>query len=143
MSLFQYCVPCLSRNYLRHSSSRSHSQVAPVRSRNHSKLLLRPARCLLQKLDHWCTCQEVYSPLADTGHSLTLLQQQPQTKRLVQQTAAPSHPVHRSPPPINHAVQSDIHRDGAADFRSLDEFTFVYSFAKDLPNIFGNLEDDV
>ena len=65
----------------------------------------------------------------DRRHSFP--EEQPQTKRFVQQAAAPSHPGRRS---------SQRH---ALNFRQLiNQFPFVFSFAKDLPNIFGNDEDD-
>ena len=65
----------------------------------------------------------------ELGHSLP--EQQPQTKRLVQQAAVSSHPGCRSPQPH------------APNFRRLiDQFPFVFSFAEDLPNIFGNEEND-
>lgn len=73
--------------------------------------------------------QKVYSPLPEPGNSLP--EEPPQAKCFVQQAAVPSNPGRHSPHP------------DAADFRRLiDQYPFVYSFTKDLPNIFGNLEDD-
>ena len=60
------------------------------------------------------------------GHSLS--EQQLQTKKIVQQAAVPSNPTHRS-------SEQDVQR-------RIDQFPFVYSFAEDLPNIFGNQEND-
>lgn len=69
-------------------------------------------------------------------------QQQLETNRLVQQTAASSYLAHHPLPPVN-PVEPDFHQLPAAESRRLTgEFPFSYSIAKELPHIFGNLEDD-
>ena len=41
------------------------------------------------------------------------------------------------------AVLPEDHQDSAAEFKSLaDEFPFSYSIAKELPHIFGNVDED-
>ena len=69
-------------------------------------------------------------------------QQQVAGSRLVQQTAATSRLTHY-PPPAVKPFEPDFHHLPATDSRHLaDEFPFSYSVAKELPQIFGNLEDD-
>lgn len=127
MTLFQRCVPCLSQNCRHLSSSNSHSQLlAPIHNRNHSNLLLCPVRCLLQKLArcyyHYC--------VPDPGHGL------PEQHAAADQTSCSA-----SPSPIKPCAP--LATTDAADFRRLiDHFPVLYSFAEDLLNIFGNLEDD-
>ena len=59
-----------------------------------------------------------------------------------QHTATASFPARRSLPLLN-SVEQDIHQLLAVEPRRLaDEFPFSYSNAKELPHIFGNLEED-
>ncbi|KAL9960303.1 hypothetical protein ACROYT_G033748 [Oculina patagonica] len=76
------------------------------------------------------------------GQVYRVQQQQPQTNHVAKQAAASSYPAHISLPPVN-PVEPDIHQAAAADSRCLtDEFPLSYSIAKELPHIFGNLDDD-
>ena len=69
-------------------------------------------------------------------------QQQVVSSRLAQQTTCTSHLTHY-PPPAVEPVKPVFSQLPAADFRHLtDEFPFSYSIAKELPHIFGNLDDD-
>ena len=78
--------------------------------------------------------QQAYLPFTDPLHRIP--QQQP--TRLVQPTSVPSYPAHHS---LVNPVEPDMHQ--VADSRCLlDEFPFSYSIAKELPHIFGNLEED-
>jgi len=70
--------------------------------------------------------QQGYLPLPNPGHNLS--EQQLQTENFVQQAAIPSNPAHSS-------SEQDVRR-------RIDQFPFVYSFAENLPNIFGNQEND-
>ncbi|KAL9960306.1 hypothetical protein ACROYT_G033751 [Oculina patagonica] len=84
--------------------------------------------------------QQAYPPFPGPLHGIR--QQQPQTNYVAQQTVATSYPVHHSLPPVN-PVEPDIQQAAVADSRFLaDEFPFSFSIAKELPHIFGNLEDD-
>ena len=60
------------------------------------------------------------------------------------QTAASSYPTHYSMPAGNPvAVPREISQFPDADPKSLtDEFPFSYSIAKELPHIFGNVDED-
>lgn len=56
--------------------------------------------------------------------------------------AAASFPAHQ-PLPLVNPVEQDIHQLPAIQPRNLaDEFPFSYSVAKELPHIFGNLQED-
>lgn len=69
-------------------------------------------------------------------------QQQVVSSRLAQQTTCTSHLTHYHPPAVE-PVKPVFSQLLAADFRHLtDEFPFSYSIAKELPHIFGNLDDD-
>jgi len=70
--------------------------------------------------------QQGYLPLPNPGHNLS--EQQLQTENFVQQAAVPSNPAQSS-------SEQDVRR-------GIDQFPFVYSFAENLPNIFGNQEND-
>ena len=60
------------------------------------------------------------------------------------QAAASSYTTHRSMPtgdPV--VVLTEDYQDRAVEFKSLaDEFPFSYSIAKELPHIFGNVDED-
>ena len=76
------------------------------------------------------------------GPTERILQQQVVSNRLAQQTAATSRLTHY-PPPAVKPVKQDFSQLPAADSRQLtDEFPFSLSIAKELPHIFGILEDD-
>jgi len=78
------------------------------------------------------------SPL---GPAHKLSQHQLQSSQLVQHTAAPSFSARRSLPLVN-PVEQDIHQLNTVEPRRLvDEFPFSYSTAKELPHIFGNLQE--
>ena len=63
-------------------------------------------------------------------------------KQQQQHMTAESFPARLSLPLVNRAEQ-DIYQLPAAEPRRLtDEFPFSYSMAKDLPHIFGNLQED-
>ena len=84
--------------------------------------------------------QQLYSPFP--GPAEMIPQQKVVGSRLVQQTAATSRLTHY-PPPAVKPVEPDFHHLPAADSRHLAvDFPFSYSVAKELPHIFGNLEDD-
>ena len=75
--------------------------------------------------------QRVYSPLPAQRNipPPCAPEEKPRVKRFVQRVAVPSNPGCCSPQP------------DATDFSGLiDQFPFVFSFAEDLPNIFGNQE---
>ena len=84
--------------------------------------------------------QQPYSPFPTPVRMTTQLR--PETN--FGQTAASSYTTHRSMPagdPV--AVPPEDHQDPAAEFKSLaDEFPFSYSIAKELPHIFGNVDED-
>ena len=80
--------------------------------------------------------QQGYLPFTDTLNRIS--QQQP--TRLVGPTSAPSYPAYHS---LVNPVEPDIHQVTVTESRCLaDEFPFSYSIAKELPHIFGNLEED-
>ena len=84
--------------------------------------------------------QQHYSPFP--GPAEMIPQQQVVGSHLVQQTAATSRLTHY-PPPAVKPLEPDFHHLPAANSRHLaNEFSFSYSVAKELPHIFGNLEDD-
>ena len=84
--------------------------------------------------------QQIYPPFSDPVRRNP--QQEPEISCFHQQTAVPPYPAHHSLLPVN-PFKPDIHHAPAADSRRLtDEFPFSYSVAKELPHIFGNLEDD-
>ena len=73
------------------------------------------------------------------GPTVKIPQQQVASSRFVQQTAATSQFEHC---PVK-AVKPDFSQLPDASSRNLtDEFPFSFSIAKELPHIFGNLEDD-
>lgn len=81
--------------------------------------------------------QHVYQPSPSPVQRLPW--QKPETKLPVLNPAAPAH---HSPSRVCH-TEKKVQEDTATDFKRLtNEFPFVYSFAKQLPYIFGNLEDD-
>ena len=84
--------------------------------------------------------QQVYSPFP--GPTEIIPQQQVMGSRLVQQTAATSHLTHYSPPAVK-TVKPDFYQLPAGESIHLaDEFPYSCSVAKQLPDIFGNFEDD-
>ena len=84
--------------------------------------------------------QQAYRPFPSPVHRIQ--QQKPQTNYLAEQTATSTYFAHLSQPPVN-PVEPEIHHVTAADSRCLtDEFPLSYSIAKELPHIFGNLEED-
>lgn len=83
--------------------------------------------------------QQVYSPFH--GPVQRLPQQPLESDPLVRQAEAPPYLTHYPPPPVK-PVEPDFNQHPAADSRRLaDEFPFSHSIAKELPHIFGNLED--
>ncbi|KAL9960412.1 hypothetical protein ACROYT_G033864 [Oculina patagonica] len=83
--------------------------------------------------------QQMYPPFPDPVHRFP--QQEPELNRFVQQTAVPTYHAHHTPFPVNR-VEPDFHQLPAVESRCItDEFPFSYSVAKDLPDIFGILED--
>jgi len=73
------------------------------------------------------------------GHRIS--QHQLQSSQLVQHKAAPLFPARGSLPLVN-PVEQDIHQLNAVQPKRLfDEFPFSNSTAKELPNIFGNLQE--
>lgn len=86
--------------------------------------------------------QQFYSPFS--GPVERIPQQQLESNRLVQQTAATSYLTHYSPPSPVKPVELDFHQLPTADPRHLsaDELTFACSISNELPNIFEYLEDD-
>ena len=83
--------------------------------------------------------QQVYSPFP--GPVQRLPQQQLESDPLTRQTEASSRLTHYPPSQVKPA-EPDFHQFPAADSRRLDgEFPFSYSIAKELPNIFGIVED--
>ena len=84
--------------------------------------------------------QQVYSPFP--GPAEIIPQQQIVGSCLAQQTAATPRLTHY-PPPAVKPVKPDFYQLPATDSIHLaDQFPFSYSIAKELPHIFGNLEDD-
>ncbi|KAL9960411.1 hypothetical protein ACROYT_G033863 [Oculina patagonica] len=80
--------------------------------------------------------QHVYQPSPSPVQELP--QQKPDNKLHFQNPAVPA----RHSPSVSHA-DSKAQEDAAKDFKRVTkEFPFVYSFAKELPYIFGNLEND-
>ena len=76
------------------------------------------------------------------GPSHRIPQHQLQGSQLVQHTAAPSFPGRRSLPLVV-PVEQDTHQLPDVEPRRLaDEFPFSYSTAKELPHIFGNLQEN-
>ena len=82
--------------------------------------------------------QQAYLPF--TGPASRIPQQQPGVTRLFQPTPVSSYPAYHS---LVNPVEPEIFQVAATDSRCLaDEFPFSYSIAKELPHIFGNLEED-
>lgn len=85
--------------------------------------------------------QQFYSPFS--GPVEIVPQQNLESNRLIQETAATSYLTHYSPPSPVKPVELDFHQLPTADPRHLsDELTFACSISNELPNIFEYLEDD-
>ena len=84
--------------------------------------------------------QQGYPPQPGLVHRIP--QRKPESNQLFQHTAAPSFPAYHSLPLVN-SVEQYIHHLPAVKPRGLtDEFPFAYSIAKELPHIFGDLQED-
>ena len=136
---FQAAVPFASASHHRTQSFQSYTASfsgTPLRPR---QPLTTPGIPSVTEPEH-LPYQQLYSPFP--GPAEMIPQQQVVGSRLVQQTAATSRLAHY-PPPAVKPLEPDFHHLPAANSRHLaDEFPFCYSVSKELPHIFGNLEDD-
>ena len=75
------------------------------------------------------------------GPAHRIPQHQLQSSQLDHHTVGPSFPARRLPP-LENPVEQDIHQLSAVeDSRLVDEFPFSNSTAKELPHVFGNLQE--
>lgn len=87
-----------------------------------------------------CPFQQGYP--RNPGPVYRIPQRQPESSQLVQHTTAAPHPIDYSLPLVK-PVEQNISQLPAVESRRLaDEFPFSYAMAKELPHIFGNLEED-
>ena len=136
---FQAAVPFASASHHMTQSFQSYTARSTGKQIRPQQPLTTPRLPSVTVPEH-LQYQQLYSPFPAPAERIP--QQQVVGSRLVQQTAATSRLTHY-PPPAVKPVEPDFHHLHAADSRHLaDEFPFSYSVAKELPQIFGNLEDD-
>ena len=136
---FKAAVPFASASHHMTQSFQSYTARSTETQLRPRQPLTTPSLSSVAEPEH-LPYQQVYSPFS--GAAEMIPQQQVLGSRLVQQTAATSRLTHY-PPPAVKPVEPDFHHLPAADSRKLaDEFPFCYSVGKELPHIFGNLEDD-
>ena len=136
---FQAAVPFASASHHMTQSFQSYTARSTGKQIRPQQPLTIPSLPSVTEPEH-LPYQQLYSSFPAPAEMIP--QQQVVGSRLVQQTAATSRLTHY-PPPAVKPVKPDFHHLPAADSRHLaDEFPFSYSVAKELPHIFGNVEDD-